>query len=210
VKIVATSDTHFAFGVLPEGDVLIHAGDALYSGNAGEWNKFVESMSRQPHKEKLYVPGNHDFYPYYYEGPAKAELRSAGVWNLYPKSYTLRNGWRVIGCPFTSGLHGWAYPQDDQQKIYDYLKSHGRADIVVSHAPPAGVLDRGAHAHGGHYGLQALRKYIVEYQPAIVICGHVHEGYGHQKVDRTDVYNVCMCDLDYKQSNKPIIIEIPD
>ena len=37
-RIVATSDTHFPFSgdLIPDGDILIHAGDLMYYGDPGE------------------------------------------------------------------------------------------------------------------------------------------------------------------------------
>lgn len=62
MKIVCISDTHFypVTREIPDGDVLIHAGDLTAYGtlkqvaSAGNW------LARLPHPIKLVVPGNHD------------------------------------------------------------------------------------------------------------------------------------------------------
>jgi Icc-related predicted phosphoesterase len=212
VKLVATSDTHFAFGPMEDGDVFLHAGDAMYSGYVTEWARTVESFAAQPHKTKILVPGNHDIHIQVYPGPALAELRAVGVEVLgIPHTNTkttLPNGMTVGGCPFVSNLPRWAF-NEDETFVWQYLEAMGRVDILVAHSPPRGCLDRGA-GNGGHYGLGALRKYITRYQPSVLICGHVHEQYGHSRLERTDVYNVSHCNLDYKQVNPPIVLEFPD
>lgn len=45
-------------------------------------------------------------------------------------------------------------------------------------------------------------------KPDVWICGHIHESYGTERIERTDFYNVCMCDEQYKQVNLPMVIEL--
>jgi 3',5'-cyclic AMP phosphodiesterase CpdA len=46
--------------VLPEGDVLIHAGDFTMRGRPKAIRKFNAWLGRQPHKHKIVIAGNHD------------------------------------------------------------------------------------------------------------------------------------------------------
>jgi Icc-related predicted phosphoesterase len=210
MKLIATSDTHFPFEDFGPADVFVHAGDAMYTGYINEWFPTVDSFEKQSAPLKIFVPGNHDIHVEVYPGPALAELRKAGVTVVgvphTSPTVDLPNGMKLGGCPYVTNLPRWAFNRDEGA-IWEYLEGMGRVNILVAHSPPRAILDRGA-GNGGHYGLQALRKYINKYQPEYVICGHVHERYGSQKIDRTMVYNVSRCDLDYQQVNPPLILEL--
>lgn len=60
--------------------------------------------------------------------------------------------------------------------------------ILVSHNPPKDTLcdDIGG---GTHVGSSAVREFIVENQPDICICGHIHEGRAIDHIGRTLVVN---------------------
>ena len=205
MKIVCTSDTHFEFGLLPEGDVLIHAGDFMYSGYEREWYSRVKSFAEQPHKTKILVAGNHDLHLERYAGPALQELRAAGVQVVgaptMTDTYTFENGMTMLALPYVNNLPNWAFNRSEQW-TKDFVSHQKRHDIVVSHSPPRGLLD-----HAG-WGVPAWREYIERYEPPIWICGHIHEAYGTMKYKKTTLYNVANCDRNYKQVNPPMVIEV--
>ena len=65
LRVVTISDTHEKEGSLavedvPEGDILIHAGDITYKGKPAAFARFREWMGRLPHKHKIVIAGNHD------------------------------------------------------------------------------------------------------------------------------------------------------
>ncbi len=215
MKIVATADTHFPiyqdmeYGgqpLLPDGDVLVIAGDFMYSGTEREWYPRVNGLKRiTKYQHKLLVPGNHDLFFQHYAGPCMQEMRAAGVHCLTPTGPKVEiEGIRFGGCPFVTNLPNWAY-NADEDTIWGYLDSLGRVDVMIAHSPPRGVLDSDGR---GQYGTGAMRKYIAKYEPEIVICGHVHEGYGTQVIGRTHVYNAAMCNADYVQANPAHVIEV--
>lgn len=207
-KIVATADTHFPLKwPLPEGDVLAIAGDFLYAGTEREWYPRLEALAshRDKYKEILFVPGNHDLYFQYYAGTCIQELKKIGVTALTPTKPVIDlDGIRFGSCPYVTNLPNWAY-NSDEEYIWAYLDSLARVDVMISHSPPRGVLDSDGRQQ---FGLGALRKYIARYQPQIVICGHIHEGYGTQVIGRTHVYNSSMCNTKYEQVNPPHVIEV--
>lgn len=211
MKIVATSDTHFPLDkeeLFPDGDVLVIAGDVLYAGNIREWYPFLESLGNpwiQKYKHKLFVPGNHDLFFQHYAGPCLGEMRDKGFFCLTPtRPRTDINGVSFGGSPYVTGLPNWAY-NTDEGALWRYLDSIGRVDVMITHAPPRGVLDSDGK---GSYGTKAMRTYLSKFQPEILICGHVHEEYGTRVIGRTHVYNACMCNGNYKQVNVPHVIEL--
>jgi hypothetical protein len=63
VRIICISDTHgqHAGLRLPDGEILIHAGDFMTYGNAPrEIIDFNTWLGRQPHAHKIVIAGNHD------------------------------------------------------------------------------------------------------------------------------------------------------
>lgn len=57
MKLVCISDTHNQHNLLsiPDGNVLIHAGDATNLGTFQEWNKFNQWLGTLPHKHKICI-----------------------------------------------------------------------------------------------------------------------------------------------------------
>jgi len=76
------------------------------------------------------------------------------------------------------------------------LDRFGKLDILVTHVPPYGVLDRVESKTippswvGRHAGSRAILEYIHRQQPGYVFCGHIHESEGFEKVGRSQVYNL--------------------
>lgn len=60
--------------------------------------------------------------------------------------------------------------------------------ILVSHTPPKDTVcdDIGG---GTHVGSEAVRDFIMEAQPDVCVCGHIHEGIGMDRIGRTVVVN---------------------
>lgn len=60
--------------------------------------------------------------------------------------------------------------------------------VVLSHPPPRGAtVDR--TSRGENVGSTALRTFIDRTQPLLVLCGHIHEARGMEKIGRSTVVN---------------------
>ena len=63
-----------------------------------------------------------------------------------------------------------------------------RHEVVLSHTPPRGtLLDR--TRRGEHVGSVAVRQFIEHIQPALVLCGHIHEARGIDRLGATTIVN---------------------
>jgi hypothetical protein len=62
VRVVCISDTHTNTTSIPNGDVLIHAGDLTNAGTVKEIQAQIDWLASLPHKEKIIIAGNHDSY----------------------------------------------------------------------------------------------------------------------------------------------------
>ena len=66
VLISDTHDSHQYIGPLPDGDLLIHAGDftrrRFPAPDEREYRTFIDWFSQQPHRHKMIISGNRDQY----------------------------------------------------------------------------------------------------------------------------------------------------
>lgn len=63
------------------------------------------------------------------------------------------------------------------------------ADILISHSPPKGVVDRSSS--GRSIGSTAVLAAIERIQPKLVFCGHVHDSWGQSAlVGESHVHNL--------------------
>lgn len=64
MRVVAFSDTHGQHDALemPDGDLLIFAGDMCRLGNLDEVRQFINTyLASLPHQYKIVIAGNHDW-----------------------------------------------------------------------------------------------------------------------------------------------------
>ena len=77
--------------------------------------------------------------------------------------------------------------RDVEEAAYDAIPP---VDIIVSHAPPYGTLDRMWSNHQPlPIGSEPLARLIAARQPKLVVCGHVHCDTGEAYIGRTLVVN---------------------
>ncbi len=62
--------------------------------------------------------------------------------------------------------------------------------LLIAHPPPRGCLDRVMGKY--HAGCGSLEKIIRGYQPALLICGHIHEDAGVARLGRTLIVNCAL------------------
>lgn len=210
MKLIALSDTHLKTDSLsvPEGDVLVHAGDALSSGSQQEFLKFLNWFGGLPHKHKIYVPGNHDWFVHDNTNLANMMLKEKNITLLVDEELTI-DGVRFYGTPWTPEFCGWAYMKDDLE-LYDIFERIPEGtDVLISHGPPKGYLDR---VRSKEVGSTPLKFAIDRVRPKLVLCGHIHcgqtqgDGQGHDFIYHNDgkithICNVSVLNEAYEISN---------
>lgn len=102
-------------------------------------------------------------------------------------------GFRVLGLGGSWRLGMFPYEWEDGPGLTDRLRKRlpardGSPEILLSHAPPAGA-GVGTLFSGEQTGSTTVRDLVLERQPALCICGHVHEAVGWGKLGRTNVLN---------------------
>ncbi|KAL1498751.1 hypothetical protein AB1Y20_014061 [Prymnesium parvum] len=233
VRVVCVSDTHGKIERerVPDGDVLIHAGDFTQLGSRAEVAAFNEWLGSLPHKHKVVVPGNHDlicdgqtceanvrrlraqqtfhgmaveeFYgaeagaggaaERLSEGAMRALLGNARVLvgeacevevDVDAHGGATRRRISIFGFPYTDPIPTSAmaaFARDDDERRRLLRQFDRRVDILVTHGPPHGVLDR--IFNGMRVGCKVLTQRLVELaredkSPTFHVFGHIHEGRG--------------------------------
>ena len=93
-------------------------------------------------------------------------------------------GYAVPVTPFGS----WScdLPEDEAEAL---LARCERADLMVFHSPPKGVAD--LTSAGLSVGSTAIRAAIERVQPALAVCGHIHDSWGAEgQIGATRVVNL--------------------
>ena len=172
---------------LPTGDLLIHAGDiTFFSKRSSVLADFNDWLGEQPHRYKVVIPGNHDRL---LSLPENRRLITKA--HLLINSGVELGGAKIWGSPITIhpdvafGLPDLAARRELWTKIPDGL------DILVTHGPPAGVLD-GTSSEGPGSGCAELRKAIALKQPRVHVFGHAHGAYGTKAIANTLFINAAL------------------
>lgn len=208
MKLVLISDTHGAHKTVqvPEGDLLIHAGDLSKRGEEGEVKEFLDWFSKQPHTYKIFVAGNHDWL---------FERRSAEyITSLIPENIIYLNdsgieinGVYIWGSPIQPTFYNWAFNRDrgkDIKRHWDLIPEH--TDVLITHGPPYGILDK--TIKGEQVGCQDLLNRVHQIKPKLHVFGHIHEGYGIHQNKQTSFVNTSILDQKYSCVNQPIVINL--
>lgn len=188
IRVVCISDTHNAHAslpTLPDGDILIHAGDLTQSGTLPELHAVLQWLNSQPHPHKIYVGGNHD------EGLEddyiKSVLRDTYTELHYLEDSTVTlaiNGrtLQIYGSPKTprNGSGAFRYRRIAPSNARSATTWDGIrfADILVTHGPPAYHLDC-------NYGCPSLLRRLWTVRPKLHVFGHIHAARGVQKMSYT-------------------------
>lgn len=193
VSIVCISDTHNSQIPLPEGDILIHAGDLTQSGSFQELEKALAWLRSQPHHTKIVIAGNHDLLldtKYHgspqagaYQPSEKAFSRSQLEWGdiiyLENDQTTIYcpNGRQlnVYGSPYSPQHGSWAFQHPRSEDVWVNSVPEG-IDVLITHGPPIAHLDL-LKLGCGHL-LQTLWRV----QPRLHVFGHIHEGAGIESI----------------------------
>lgn len=203
LKLVLISDTHEQhdkLGKLPDGDVLIHAGDYTYWGDVRAKNKFYNWFFDQPHKNKIYIAGNHDF-----NEPMRGMLDSYGGHYLYDSSVIL-DGVKFWGSPYTPRFFNWAFMYDAPTERWNEIPDD--TDVLITHGPPYGVNDQ-PYGTGSCVGCFDLFDRVNDIQPKLHVFGHIHGGAGRTQFGNGTIFvNASVVNEAYEVVNPPTVVEI--
>lgn len=215
MRLVATSDWHGDLpDFVPDGDVLVLAGDLLSMNHALEAqrahfrSRLVPYLAELPHERVLLVAGNHDFL--FANGRAWRDELPPNVTYLLDESVEI-GGLRFWGTPWSVYLPRWVFMEPESALARIWSGIDADTDVLVVHGPPYGALDRTVPAFGdSNVGSPSLREWIEDHQPRLVVCGHIHEAFGVDRIGSTAVHNVSFLDENYRHSpgRDPVVIDL--
>jgi Icc-related predicted phosphoesterase len=208
MKVVVISDTHTFEGAItiPDGDVLIHAGDATIAGTPQEVSAFGKWLDGQPHKHKIAIAGNHDWL--FEKNPEQARylIQFEGVHYLQDSSIEI-DGVKFYGSPWQPWFNDWAFNLPRGVEIKHKWNLIPKCDVLITHGPPWGTLDT-VRPNSQHLGCEDLAEAVRRTRPKIHIFGHIHGGYGQHETRHTRFINASICDEAYHPVNAPIVFEL--
>ncbi len=212
-RLVLMSDTHLFHKdsrepklEVPDGDILIHSGDATYQGRVGEFHKFYDWYTQFPHRHKIFVAGNHDWV--YEKDPDLGR-------SLVPRSVTYLQddmveieGLKIYGTPWTPYFLGWAFNLHRGHRLREKWNKIPRGiDVLVTHGPPMGICD--LTYDGEHVGCADLKKVVFRVKPRLHVFGHIHMSGGQQKTEANIKFvNAAVLGEDYKLARHPIVVDL--
>jgi Icc-related predicted phosphoesterase len=85
-----------------------------------------------------------------------------------------------------------------------WSKIPGNTDILITHGPAHKMLDH--TIQGLHVGCEDLLNRVLEVQPKIHACGHIHWAYGQKSFNGTEFLNASVLNERYEHENKPIFV----
>ncbi|MHC4262653.1 MAG: metallophosphatase domain-containing protein [Planctomycetota bacterium] len=211
VRLVCLSDTHDSHRDLtvPDGDILVHAGDFTKRGREREVREFGEWLAELPHEHKLVVPGNHDFLCE--RDPEHARALLGDVHYLDGTTDAIEAaGLRCWGSPLQPWFHDWAFNRPRGAVLADHWRrAPASLDVLVTHTPPMGCLDRTRHSEA--VGCADLARELDRIDPRLHVFGHIHEDRGtlRDSSGRLSV-NACNCDLSYRAVHPAVVVRFED
>jgi 3',5'-cyclic AMP phosphodiesterase CpdA len=234
MRIVALSDLHGFLPDIPDCDLVIVAGDVCPDrfGPFMAWHDPHQQqawfdrtvrpwLASAPATHKLLTWGNHDWcgQACNFRSDSPALARSTVLQILVDEGTTVPSAEganrqvSVWATPWSNPFMRWAFMKRPSDLEYVYAAIPDNTDILVSHQPPYGYGDRAFNldlGHVEHVGSPELLHAIERVQPRLVICGHVHGGFGRYDHQGIPIYNVSVVDERYRLVNAPTVIDLPE
>ncbi len=199
MKIIAITDIHGKFEIVEKiigkesPDLLIFGGDLTTVGSVKETEQAIQHFKLMC-KNIFCIAGNMDL-------PQHDEIFEKLGLALNGKGVLIEDigFFGVSGAPISPLRTPYEISEEEISKRIErgYLEvKHAPIKILVSHAPPFGTKIDIVHL-GIHVGSKAVRNFIEDEKPEVVICGHIHEGRGQDVIETSRIVNCGMASHGY-------------
>jgi Icc-related predicted phosphoesterase len=221
MKICCISDLHGRLPrALPNHDILLISGDICPLENhqvifQKMWLKtvFLDWWREMDSPVGYGCWGNHDLFA---ESPYEPELR---IFKNHEKELVIakaspvldNSGLSIFLTSYQLPFGNWAFNAHEPELTEIYAEIPVGTDIIVSHGPAYGYGDKAPRRGGKGYeltGSKSLLAAIDRIKPKLVVCGHIHQGYGVYDHNGTKIVNASILDASYKMANDPVIVEL--
>ncbi len=203
IRVVVLSDTHEYHRdvVVPDGDLLIHAGDITrLSFSSRSVQDFDEWLRPLPHRWKVIIPGNHDFG---FADPSWQKLITSGVLLINDGIEIM--GLKIWGTPITPVDHGIFGGAETADRAAQFRTIPDNTDLLISHGPPYGILDREPDSRSSQ-GCRELLNAVTRVRPRLHVFGHIHGGNGTTQVGQTVFVNAAVAGPRGMPANSPKLL----
>lgn len=232
--IDAISDLRGFYPKLEGGDLLIVAGDLTSRDMPLEHLDFIDWCKGQLYKKIIVVAGNHDNFIQnlkckYFARPVYKDhceyLCDSGTefeieeqieddhWTGKSITYKRKRKFKIWGSPWTKTFKGMnpkckAFTVDaDEELASKFSLIPNDVDILITHSPPYGILDKTMTNESVGSKSLALKVGKMENPPQLWVWGHIHEAYGEDLPVRSKhckMLNASHVNAHYEPVNKPI------
>lgn len=209
MKITCISDLHGHYPELPGGDLLIVGGDLTAKDEENEYQDFFQWIVYQHYTKTVIIAGNHDNFIEKNKGRFR---RREGEVEYLCDSGTEFEGLRIWGSPWTKWFRGvnpkcTAFMLKTEEELAQkWALIPDDVDILVTHSPPYGILDRTSRRELA--GSIELDERLQIVKPRLHVFGHIHEAYSMDEVGSIIFVNASHVNERYEPVNKPITITL--
>ena len=203
MRLVCVADTHTFTAELavPDGDVLVHAGDIGRAGTFEELEAAAAWLRSLPHRHKVVVAGNHDWL--FVHDPPRARALFADTFYLEDDEVVI-DGIRFYGSPWQPEFNEWAFNLPRGPALARVWSKIPRGvDVLITHGPPHGIGDRGGYGPD-RAGCEELLARVAEVAPRVHMFGHIHQDGGAWQRGTTLFANVTT----WECTRAPTVIDI--
>jgi len=207
LRFVMFADTHTDHKglIVPDGDILIFAGDMCSYGHRKEARKFIRWFEDLPHAHKIIIAGNHDCP--FEEYPDFAETYIHSAIYLQDSSTTIE-GIKFYGSPWQPEFMEWSFnlPRGKALKEkWDMIPN--ATDVLITHGPPADTLDS-VRGDNIPLGCVDLKHALERVRPDLHVFGHIHSAYGIRRRWNTTYVNCSLVgDHNTIRENHPVVFD---
>jgi Icc-related predicted phosphoesterase len=201
MRIVHISDTHNAHHSLhdlPAADIIIHSGDFSMAGTGKEVVDFVEWFGGLDYQYKIFVAGNHD--------DCLSGKKPETIQRFLPAGchYLCYSGIEIEGVKFYGVPFFW---KDDVNGRIPQIMAQipANTDILITHRPPYGILDR---TNNWAFGCPDLLQAVLKISPRYHLFGHIHGAFGVDKFLETTFVNASLANEKYELVNSPFVFDV--
>lgn len=228
-RFVCISDTHDCTPEVPDGDILLHAGD-ISGGTPESLRSMFDWLRSLPHRMKVIIAGNHDlcldknwrvggymgtsgFTGEVFDDLQKAvrgdDTKASGVHYLEHESLELEvraKVWKVFGSPATPRHSFGAFQYEAEgEATAVYSKIPDDTEILLTHTPAEGILDE--TKRNVRAGCSVLARRLQELEKCrLHLFGHIHEARGAEIGEGCKVH--VNAAIGSRMRGRPVVVDL--